>query len=80
MVTKVDFKPDGSFSSNCTYFGFIGVANIEGKWQVRDRALVWYYPHAGVETEDINPILEFSPERFVIQEMSGALTTFTKLP
>ena len=49
-----------------------------GQWFVREGALVWIYDFQPGK-EDINPILETSGGRFVLREVDGSTTTFTRV-
>lgn len=54
------------------------VSSSRGNWFVREGVFVWVYDHAP-GFEDPNPIVEFSPDKVVIQEVSGTLTTLTRV-
>lgn len=70
-------KPDGRFSAvHCV--GEKADFKVDGKWFLRRGAIVWIYGE-GSGDEDVNPIVEFEPDRFTIKEMSGSITTMERL-
>jgi len=70
-------KPGGRFSSvHC--IGEKADFKVDGKWFLRHGAIVWIYGE-GLGSEDVNPIIEFEPDRFTIKEMSGSITTMERL-
>lgn len=76
VVANVILEP-GRFSST----GRVGKKNlgtINGKWFVRDNVFVWVYDN-NPSAEDPNPIVEFTPGKFKLKEVSGRITTFTRV-
>lgn len=69
QVGKINLYSDGTWRvSKCNF----------GKWFLRDNNIVWIYPDK-IGEEDINPILKFKPNEFVIREMNGSTTVFRRI-
>jgi len=49
-----------------------------GTWRVRDNAMVWTRDLDVHKHEDVNPVLQQKHDRFILQEMDGAVTVFTR--
>jgi len=49
-----------------------------GTWRVRDNAMVWIRDLDAHKREDVNPVLQQNHDRFILQEMDGAVTVFTR--
>lgn len=69
-------RADGRFTSTGASPG--QAVSMQGRWFLRAGALVWVYDQMP-GAEDVNPILEISQDDFKIQEMSGLVTTFTRV-
>lgn len=68
---------DGRFTSvHCV--GEKADFKVDGKWFLRHGAIVWIYGE-DLGGEDVNPIIEFEPDRITIKEMSGAITLMERL-
>lgn len=69
QVGKITLNCDGTWQvSKCNF----------GKWFLRNNNMVWTYSD-NPGKEDINPILRFKPDEFVLREMNGATTVFKKV-
>jgi hypothetical protein len=73
----VVLKADNRYVGICKRDWFMN-CDGEGEWFQRENSIVWIYDRMpGVE--DINPIVEFTSNRFVIKEMDGSLTTLARI-
>ncbi|MBI5246424.1 MAG: hypothetical protein HY923_04535 [Elusimicrobia bacterium] len=74
-LSKVVMGMNGRYEGTCVK---IKDCRQVGQWFVREGALVWIYDFQPGK-EDINPILETSGSRFVLREVDGSTTTFTRV-
>ena len=49
-----------------------------GKWFVRDDEIVWKSKDFTPWEEDANPVLKYTPDKFLIRELDESTTTFTR--
>jgi len=56
-----------------------GAAIDGGKWFVRDGEIVWKSKGFTPWEEDNNPVLEYTPDKFVVRELDDTTTTFTRI-
>jgi hypothetical protein len=74
---KLDLKTNGIFEFWCG-----PEKRIYGEWAIRRHTFVWKYNRSikGLKPgeEDVNQIISFKPDQFVIRETDGSLTTFMR--
>lgn len=49
-----------------------------GKWFLRAGSMIWIHD-GNSGTEDVNPIVEYSADRFQLKEQDGSVTTFVRV-
>ncbi len=80
---QVVLKSDGTFQANCKN-GEAVICSVTGTWNVSNNHLIWLYDsdHNDFKKgqEDNNIILDFETDKFLLKEMSGELSYFTRSP
>lgn len=76
-VGQAGLSEDGRYWSVCRR-GETVLFRSKGQWFLRGGAMVWIHDgNPGVE--DVNPIVEYAPDRFRLREQDGSVTTFVKI-
>jgi len=72
-----NLNPDGTFET-IVYNDNKLLTQFKGRWRVKNKRFIWLtekpVESAKVSESDINPIVKFTKDRFVIQEMDGSLS------
>jgi hypothetical protein len=81
MTTLVTLQTDGSFTARYLV-GASFVGKVEGRWELRDREIVWRYDedYNGLFSvdEDKNKVVSVSKDTFSLREREGVVTVFTR--
>lgn len=76
-VGEAGLSEDGRYWSVCRR-GETVLFRSKGKWFLRGGAMIWIHDGAP-GAEDVNPIVEYAPDRFRLREQDGSLTTFERV-
>ncbi len=78
---SVVLKADGTFQATCRQKDIV-ICNVTGKWHVRDNHFIWIYDEDHNEfkkgQEDVNTIIDFETDQFLLRETTGYITTFKR--
>lgn len=78
---SIELKADGTFQAICRQKDIV-ICSVTGKWYIRDNHFIWIYDEDHNEfkqgQEDVNIIIDFETDQFLLREMRGSITTFNR--